>query len=139
MHAYIPYSFALQNPGSDKWVASKASCTGEIDTLAEVLDRLFISKGQAVIIGECGAMNRQNEPYRAAWAEYYFSTFKKIGIPCFWWDNGAFMSGETFGLFDRYNNVPRYELLVKAMMNGADGITGTDYFTTAESTAEPTA
>ena len=34
-------------------------------------------------------MNRQNEPYRAAWAEYYFSTFKKIGIPCFWWDNGA--------------------------------------------------
>lgn len=139
VHAYIPYSFALQNPGSDKWVASKASCTSEIDTLAEVLDRLFISKGQAVIIGECGAMNRQNEPYRAAWAEYYFSTFKKIGIPCFWWDNGAFMSGETFGLFDRYNNVPRYELLIKAMMNGADGITGTDYFAAAESTAEPTA
>lgn len=139
VHAYIPYSFALQNPGSDKWVASKTSCTGEIDTLAEVLDRLFISKGQAVIIGECGAMNRQNEKYRAAWAEYYFSTFKKLGIPCFWWDNGAFMSGETFGLFDRYNNVPRYELLVKAMMNGADGITGTDYFSTAEGTSESSA
>ena len=136
VHAYIPYSFALQNPGSDKWVASKPNCTNEIDTLAEVLDRLFISKGQAVIIGECGAMNRQNEEYRAAWAEYYFSTFKKIGVPCFWWDNGAFMSGETFGLFDRYNNVPRYEVLIKAMMNGADGITGVDYSTgTAESDA----
>lgn len=139
VHAYIPYSFALQNPGSDKWVASKATCTGEIDTLAEVLDRLFISKGQAVIIGECGAMNRQNEPYRAAWAEYYFSTFKKIGIPCFWWDNGAFMSGETFGLFDRYNNVPRYEMLVKAMMNGADGITGTDWLAEASAEAASTA
>lgn len=136
VHAYIPYSFALQNPGSDKWVASKPNCTNEIDTLAEVLDRLFISKGQAVIIGECGAMNRQNEEYRAAWAEYYFSTFKKIGVPCFWWDNGAFMSGETFGLFDRYNNVPRYKVLTKAMMNGADGITGVDYSTgTAESDA----
>lgn len=136
VHAYIPYSFALQNPGSDKWLASKPNCTNEIDTLAEVLDRLFISKGQAVIIGECGAMNRQNEEYRAAWAEYYFSTFKKIGVPCFWWDNGAFMSGETFGLFDRYNNVPRYEVLIKAMMNGADGITGVDYSTgTAESDA----
>ncbi len=139
VHAYIPYSFALQNPGSDKWVASKATCTGEIDTLAEVLDRLFISKGQAVIIGECGAMNRQNEPYRAAWAEYYFSTFKKIGIPCFWWDNGAFMSGETFGLFDRYNNIPRYEMLVKAMMNGADGITGTDWLAEASAEAASTA
>lgn len=136
VHAYIPYSFALQNPGSDKWVASKPNCTNEIDTLADVLDRLFISKGQAVIIGECGAMNRQNEEYRAAWAEYYFSTFKKIGVPCFWWDNGAFMSGETFGLFDRYNNIPRYEVLTKAMMNGADGITGVDYSTgTAESDA----
>ncbi len=131
VHAYIPYSFALQNPGSDKWVASKTSCTEEIDTLAEVLDRLFISKGQAVIIGECGAMNRQNEEYRAAWAEYYFSTFKELGIPCFWWDNGSFMSGETFGLFDRYNNIPKYTLLVQGMMNGADGITGVDYSVTA--------
>ena len=135
VHAYIPYSFALQNPGSDKWVASKPNCTNEIDTLAEVLDRLFISKGQAVIIGECGAMNRDNEEYRAAWAEYYFSTFKKIGVPCFWWDNGAFISGETFGLFDRYNNVPKYQTLIKAMMNGADGITGTDYSAPADDNA----
>lgn len=139
VHAYIPYSFALQNPGSDKWVASKASCTNEIDTLAEVLNRLFISKGQAVIIGECGAMNRQNENYRAAWAEYYFSTFKNIGIPCFWWDNGSFMSGETFGLFDRYSNVPRYNLLVQGIMNGVNGVTGVDYDALAEESAASTA
>lgn len=139
VHAYIPYSFALQNPGSDKWVASKANCTNEIDTLAEVLNRLFISKGQAVIIGECGAMNRQNENYRAAWAEYYFSTFKNIGIPCFWWDNGAFMSGETFGLFDRYTNVPRYNLLVQGIMNGVNGVTGVDYDALAEESAASTA
>lgn len=137
VHAYIPYSFALQDPGSDKWLSTKENCTRDIDTLAEALDRLFISKGQAVIIGECGAMNRQNEAYRAEWAEYYFSTFKALGIPCFWWDNGAFMSGEALGLFDRYNKVPRYTLLLQAMMNGADGITGTDYFSAA-STAEDT-
>ena len=88
-----------------------------------------------MIIGECGAMNRDNEEYRAAWAEYYFSTFKKIGVPCFWWDNGAFISGETFGLFDRYNNVPKYQTLIKAMMNGADGITGTDYSAPADDNA----
>lgn len=121
VHAYIPYSFALQNPGSDKWVASRPNCTADIDTLAEVLDSLFISKGQAVIIGECGAMNRDNEEYRAEWAEYYFGKFRELGIPCFWWDNGAFLSGETFGLFDRQLNQVRYPALLEGMMNGAYG------------------
>lgn len=123
VHAYIPYGFALQNPGSDKWLASKPGCTSDIDTLAEVLDRLFISKGQAVIIGECGAMNRDNEEYRAQWAEYYFAKFKAIGIPCFWWDNGAFLSGETFGLFDRQLSQVRYPVLLEGMMKGASGET----------------
>lgn len=121
VHAYIPYSFALQNPGSDKWLASKPNCTKEIDELAEVLDRLFISKGQAVIVGECGAMNRENEEYRAQWAEYYFAKFKEIGVPCFWWDNGSFYSGETFGLFDRHTNEVKYPVLLEAMMKGASG------------------
>lgn len=121
VHAYIPYSFALQIPGSDKWVASKPNCTREIDQLAEVLDRLFVSKGQAVIIGECGAMNRENEEYRAQWAEYYFGKFRAIGVPCFWWDNGAFYSGETFGLFERFSNTVKYPVLLEAMMKGASG------------------
>ena len=82
---------------------------------------LFISKGQAVIIGECGAMNRDNEDYRAQWAQYYFSKFREIGIPCFWWDNGAFLSGETFGLFDRSLNEVKYPALLEGMMKGASG------------------
>ena len=121
VHAYIPYSFALQIPGSDKWLASKPNCTKEIDQLAEVLDRLFISKGQAVIIGECGAMNRENEEYRAQWAEYYFGTFRQIGVPCFWWDNGSFYSGETFGLFNRNTNEVKYPAMLEALMRGASG------------------
>lgn len=27
VHAYIPYSFALAQPGTDKWIASKVNCT----------------------------------------------------------------------------------------------------------------
>lgn len=126
VHAYIPYGFALAENGTSKWLASKVGCTQDIDTLAEVLDRLFISKGQAVIIGECGAMNRENEEYRAEWAEYYFGKFREIGIPCFWWDNGAFYSGETFGLFDRRTNEIKYPVLLEAMMRGASGASPAD-------------
>ncbi len=113
-HAYIPYSFALQKEGGGKWLADRPNSTRDIDTLADVLDKLFISKGIPVIIGETGAMNKDNEEYRADWAEYFISTFKKLGVPCFVWDNGAFTSGETFGLFDRHTYEIKYPELVKA-------------------------
>ncbi len=121
-HAYTPYSFALQKDGSDKWMADRPNSTRDIDTLAEVLDKLFISKGIPVIIGETGAMNKDNEEFRADWAEYFISTFKKLGVPCFIWDNGAFTSGETFGLFDRYTYEVKYPELVKAFMTGAEAV-----------------
>lgn len=119
VHAYTPYSFALQQGGNNKWLAEKESCTRDIDYLADTLNELFISKGTAVIIGECGAMNKDNEEYRAEWAKYYMAKFKEIGIPCFLWDNGSFSSGETFGLLERYSNTWRYPDLMAGIMEGA--------------------
>lgn len=140
VHAYIPYGFALAEKGTHLWIEEKAVCTRDIDTLAEVIDRLFISKGIAVIIGETGAMNRPytvksdeipegtaeaetitkyNEEYRAAWAVYFFSKFREIGVPCFWWDNGSFFSGETFGLLDRWSLEWKYPMVVESVMKGA--------------------
>ncbi len=136
VHAYIPYSFALAESGSSMWTTERAGCLTDIDTLAEVLDRLFISKGTAVIVGECGAqkrylnttytdeygneVNHTNDEYRAAWAEYYFGKFKELGIPCFWWDNGAFTSGEKFGLFNRYSYECAFPLVLEGIMKGAE-------------------
>lgn len=121
VHAYIPYGFALAENGTTKWVADRGNCTTEIDQLAEVLDRLFISKGTAVIIGETGAQNRENEEFRCNWAEYYFGKFAEMGIPCFWWDNGAFFSGEKFGLLDRRLLQFKYPLLTESIMKAVYG------------------
>lgn len=131
VHAYIPYSFALQQNGTAKWLTERPTCTREIDELAELLDKLFISKDRAVIIGEMGAMNKfltndddkyiNNEEYRAQWAEYYTSTMKKVGIPCFVWDNSAFYSGETFGIFDRSTGECKYPDYVTGLVKGAEG------------------
>lgn len=124
VHAYTPYSFALQQGGSNKWLADKDSSTRDIDYLVDTVNELFTSKGTAVIIGECGAMNKDNEEYRAEWAKYYMSKFKEIGIPCFLWDNGAFYSGETFGLLDRYTNTWKYPDLMAGIMEGAGAVDG---------------
>lgn len=140
VHAYIPYGFALADSGTSRWVSDRAGCTAEIDTLAEVLNRLFISKGIAVIVGETGARIRfmtvestaetegtaepamtyvKNDEFRTYWAEYFFGSFSKIGVPCFWWDNGAFFSGETFGLLKRESCEWDAPEVVDAIMRGA--------------------
>ena len=86
------------------------SCASEIDNLFYNLDQTFTSKGIPVIITEYGAvsklidgdlMTRNNEEVEK-WASYYVSTAEKYGIPCVWWDNGYYISGnELFGIFNR--------------------------------------
>ena len=123
VHAYIPYNFALSDSKqANKWIACKGGFTTDIDNLADLLKTLFTDKGQAVIIGEFGARSKDNEKYRAEWAKYYVTKMNTIGVPCVWWDNGAFTgSGELFGLFDRRNLEWRYPLVKDALISAANG------------------
>ena len=118
VHAYEPYDFALNVQGRTTWDQD----TENIDTIMKNLDELFVSKGIPVIIGEFGAIRKDvpgNEEDRAAWAEYYVSEAAKIGIPCIWWDNGAFEgSGELLGLIDRETCEWKYPLIVEGLMKG---------------------
>ncbi len=126
VHAYIPYSFALADKGTGKWVAGVDGCISDINNLADMLKTMFIDKGQAVIIGEFGARARttvkNNEDYRSQWARYYVTKMKSIGVPCVWWDNGSFAgSGECFGLLDRYLLTWKYPAVVDALISASNG------------------
>ena len=45
-----------------------------------------------------------------------------IGVPCVWWDNGAFTgNGELFGLFDRRNLEWRFPLVKDALISASNG------------------
>jgi endoglucanase len=117
VHAYTPYNFALNVNGTSAW----NNDTKDIDQLMSNLKSLFIDKGIPVIIGEFGAMNKENEAERAEWATYYLTKAKEIGVPCIWWDNGAFSgSGELFGLFDRTTGEVAYPDLLEAMMKATE-------------------
>ncbi len=115
VHAYVPYDFALNISGTAQWDIEKD--TGEIDAVFQSIDELFLQKGVPVIIGEFGAMNRENEAARVEWVTYYLNTAGKYGVPCIWWDNHSFSGdGEKFGLFNRYELSFPYESLLDAMM-----------------------
>jgi endoglucanase len=119
VHAYTPYTFALSDsPSANVWSADNPNFTRDIDSLFARLDSYFISKGIPVIMGECGARNKNgNTEARAAWARYYTDKGREIGVPCVWWDNGAFTgSGECFGLMDRRNLNWKYPEIVDAFL-----------------------
>lgn len=109
VHAYTPYDFTLNINRTSQWNPNNSADTGAINYLMDSLNQYFISKGHPVILGEFGAMNKNNLSQRTDWAYYYVKAAKAKGIPCIWWDNGAVSgSGELFGLLDRLRSCALY-------------------------------
>ena len=72
-------------------------------------------------MGEFGARDKDNLESRASWAEYYIKKASEIGIPCIWWDNGAFSrNGELFGLLARRGNTWTHLEIIDALMRGLE-------------------
>jgi endoglucanase len=119
IHTYTPFNFALNTDmAHNQWGSS--GDRRELDRLFMSIDRIFASNGIPVILGEFGAMNKDNEEIRAEWAEYYVAGAREYGMPCVWWDNNIFEGdGERFGLFDRENLEFPFPLLLQGLMNGA--------------------
>jgi endoglucanase len=117
IHAYEPYNFALNKESPvNTWSKNNSSDTSAITGPINRAYNTFVSKGIPVILGEFGAMNKNNEAVRAEWAKYYVEYAASRGIPCFWWDNCVFDGdGEKFGLLNRKTNNFAYPLVVSAM------------------------
>ena len=121
VHAYAPYNFTLNPSGTDEWDVTDEEDRYEIDKVASGLKKYFIDNGIPVIIGEFGAIERDNLDDRSDWVQYYITKMKQLGVPCLWWDNGTFNSdGEKLGLLDRKNVKFRHELFLEAMMTAVN-------------------
>jgi endoglucanase len=117
-HAYEPYNFALNKDSTVKtWSQNNSSDTSPITERINRANDLFVSKGIPVIIGEFGALNKNNETARATWVEYYVKSAAQKGIKCFWWDDGG-----DFKLLNRRDNTFYYPEIKDGLMRGA-GIT----------------
>lgn len=120
IHAYTPYNFALNINGTANWDINSDSY--EIVQNFERVKAKFINNGIPVIVGEFGALNKNNVSERAEWAEYYVKTASSYGIPCVWWDNNAYSgSGENFGLINRTSCTVQYPEIMDAMLRGLNG------------------
>lgn len=118
VHAYTPYSFALDLNGTDKFTVSQLS---EIIIFMNNLYDRYIANGIPVVIGEYGALNKKdNLQDRVDFTSFYVATAAGRGIPCCWWDNGGFTgNGELFGLLNRRTCTFAYPEIVEAIISNA--------------------
>lgn len=103
IHSYTPYQFTYNSNQIWELFSWDGSHDYEITNMFNDLKKAFLDKGVPVIITEFGAVNKNgNDADVARWVTVYLQTAKKLGIPCVWWDNGYYSSGnELFGIFDR--------------------------------------
>jgi len=114
-HAYEPNDFALnKNNSVTTWNRNRPSDTSTITGRIVLAYNLFIKNGIPVIIGEFGAIDKDNEPTRADWVEFYVNSAMQSGIKCFWWDDGG-----DFKLFNRHNNTFYYPQIKDGILRGA--------------------
>ncbi len=103
IHAYTPYAFTYNANADWELFTWDGSHNSEINSMFGDLKKAFLDKGIPVIITEFGAVNKNgNDAEIAKWVTHYLETAKSLGIPCVWWDNGYYFSGnELFGIFYR--------------------------------------
>lgn len=121
VHAYTPYTFALQDGGVSTFNLQNSSQTGDIVRFMSGLYHTYIANGIPVVIGEFGARDKGgNLQDRVNFAAYYTAAASARNIPCCWWDNhGITGNGELFALIKRDTCAWIYPEIVEAMMQYA--------------------
>ena len=101
VHAYTPYAFALQMPGTSEF-GTQSQKTDIVNFMNSLYNKYTVN-GIPVVIGEFGAMVKNgNLQARLDWAAYYVNIASARNLPVFWWDNNNFTgNGELFGLLNR--------------------------------------
>ena len=77
----------------------------------------FVANGTPVVIGEFGALDKDNLECRMQFTAYYVATARKYGLTCFVWDNNAYQTdGENFMLIDRKTLEWKFPEIIDQMM-----------------------
>ena len=107
VHMYTPYSFCQKEEGDTQW--DDAETRERIAQAFSEMNRLFVERNVPVILTEFGCVDKGNTKERLAWTNYYMEQSRRCGVPCIWWDCGA------YALLDRESKTWRFPEIVEAL------------------------
>ena len=119
---YYDWTFGLQdNMGVTSWTLDKSK---KVETEFKMLEK-FTSQGYPVILGEYGAVDKNNQEDRA----YHFEIVnylceKYFVVPCIWdqgWYDHSVDVDYSFTMFDRGTGEILYPELISAILRGSFG------------------
>ena len=116
VHYYDPYDFTLNEQGTSTWGSSE-----EIAYLKSQMQKISAfanGLNMPVIIGEYGAVNKENDFNRIIYLSALNRTAETYNIVTAYWDNG-YTGQYGFALFDRNSNmiIESGTELINAIMN----------------------
>lgn len=119
VHMYTPFMFAGQSPGSKVFLPKMQN---DLVNQFKKLNEKFVANGYGVVIGEYGAVNKDNLEERVKYFDTYIKFAKKYGLAACLWDNGKWKIkdddySERFGYYDRRERVWVFPEIVEAIMN----------------------
>lgn len=109
VHMYTPYSFCQKEDGDTDW--DTAGTRERVAQAFSEMNRLFVERQIPVILTEFGCVDKGNIEARLSWTDYYMEEARCYGIPCIWWDCGA------YALLDRENKSWKFPEIVEVLTN----------------------
>ena len=121
VHYYTPWDFC----GDGSWNKTSWGTDSEIQTMKDLLTKCyasFVIKGYPVVVGEYGAINKNNESSRVKFVSELCKASRSMGmIPVIWDNNGNGTGADSFGLFDRWSNQVTQQGIINAIMSAFSG------------------
>ena len=121
VHYYTPWDFC----GDGSWNKTTWGTDSEIQTLKDLFTKCytsFVLKGYPVVVGEYGAINKNNESSRIKFVSEVCKAARSMGmIPVIWDNNGNGIGADSFGLFNRWSYQITQQGIINAIMSAFSG------------------
>ena len=114
-HCYYPQQFCFEW-GTQKTWGSKNDLL-EVKSFCSEFSG-FTNEKIPVILGEFGAVDKENDVARAEYAETVAKNCNQYGIKAIWWDNGN-TGVDKFGIVDRYTYKVLKPEIISALVNNS--------------------
>ena len=113
-HCYYPQSFCFTGGSQTTWGSSSDLAT--VESYCSEFSG-FVNQKIPVILGEFGAVDKNNTSARVAYAKTVATNCAKYGIMPIWWDNGN-AGSDKFGIVNRSTYTVTMPGIVSALING---------------------
>ncbi|MBN1397075.1 MAG: cellulase family glycosylhydrolase [Bacteroidetes bacterium] len=115
IHNYAPIAFCLQSPGVSTW--GSAADKAQADNDMALYYNKFVNQGRGVVIGEWGALVKDNTSDRTAYSDYFVRAAKSRKITTVVWDNGNLGISDGMGFFNRNSLTWGFPTIADAIVN----------------------